>query len=328
MADPVLPFLRRDVAQLPLYTPVKPLDVLAEEIGVPIHALVKLDANENLYGPLPAVRKAMAEAADMHIYPDPAQTKLRQALAEYCGVTPDRVVAGVGSDELLDLLLRLVVTPNDPEATMLTCSPTFGMYDFLGKLAGAKVVDVARGPAPEFPLDVAELVLKIRACKSTCILFLASPNNPTGGLLSAQDAETLCKERVLLVVDEAYAEFAGQSCIGLLDKYPNLVILRTFSKWVRWQLSRQAGRQARRVDRRADDFAGGAGGIGRHARGVCRGPRPARVSLAGIQAAVQLVRHDRGRGHGGAGAPRPGEARAHYSHREGAAAHGAGAAGV
>jgi len=231
MADPTAQYLRSDIEKLPLYAPVKPLDVIAAEIGLPVSALVKLDANENLYGPLPAVRQAMAEAVDMHIYPDPDQTRLRKALGKYVGVDPACVVAGVGSDEVIDGLMRVVVTPRDPEATVITCTPTFGMYVFLGKLAGAIVADVPRGPWPDFAVDVPKLVARIRECKTTCIVFLASPNNPTGGLLSDADVAALCAEKAIVVMDEAYAEFAGHSAVRLCAQFFNLVVLRTFSKW-------------------------------------------------------------------------------------------------
>src|SRR4051812_30861259 len=94
--DPVLAFVRSDFSKLPVYTPVQPLDVLAGEIGVPESALVKLDANENLYGPLPEVLAALSSiSGSAHIYPDPAQGKLRKALAEYVNLTPDDVLGGV-----------------------------------------------------------------------------------------------------------------------------------------------------------------------------------------------------------------------------------------
>src|SRR5688572_3538474 len=104
MTDDVLRFLRPDFRDLEEYKPVKPLDVLAREIGLPVENLAKLDANENLYGPIPAIRDAVANA-DLHIYPDPGQTELREAIAEYLGVTSEHVVAGAGADDLIDIIL-------------------------------------------------------------------------------------------------------------------------------------------------------------------------------------------------------------------------------
>ena len=231
--DPTSQFVRADFDSLPPYTPVKPLDVLAKEIGIPMEKLVKLDANENLYGPLPEVRAQMAQCTDMHIYPDPAQENLRAKLGMYVGLDPSYVVGGVGSDELLDLLIRLVLKPMDRNATVITCSPTFGMYDFLGRLYGVNIVDVPRGPAPDFRVNVDKIIEECKKATNPALVFLATPNNPTGGLLPEADAKRILDSKsCLLCLDEAYAEFAGSSFANWVgDDYPNLVVLRTFSKW-------------------------------------------------------------------------------------------------
>jgi histidinol-phosphate aminotransferase len=234
--DPTSPFIRGDFATLPPYAAVQPLDVLAKEIGMPESALVKLDANENLYGPLPQIREAMARAVDMHIYPDPAQGRLREALGAYVNVPPAMVLGGVGSDELLDLLMRLVFRPNDTQATIIISSPTFGMYDFLGKIAGVKVVDVPRGPWPDFAVDVNAVMKRMAEIPptSTGLVFLTSPNNPTGGLIPDADILKMCAaaKNCVVALDEAYAEFAMHTTVPLVTaRTPNLVVFRTFSKW-------------------------------------------------------------------------------------------------
>jgi|GEM_PF-10156 len=223
--DPTLKFVREDFTSLPQYSPIQPLDVIAKEIGVPVDRLAKLDANENLYGPMPEVSRALENLEGMHIYPDPAQTYLRQDLAKYVGFTPEHVVAGVGSDELLDLVMRLV----DPVEGIVTASPTFGMYSFLGKIGKCKIIDVARLPAPLFELDINGVEDAIDA--GAKLVFVASPNNPTGGLVSLEHVERMCAKKCVVVIDEAYAEFSGGSALPLLDKYPNLIVMRTFSKW-------------------------------------------------------------------------------------------------
>lgn len=220
MDDP-LRFVRPDFRDLDEYVPVKPLDVLAREVGLPVEQLVKLDANENLYGAPPAVYEAIARA-DLHIYPDPAQTALRAAIAEYLGVAPEQVVAGAGSDDLLDIIIRLV----QPRATV-SAPPTFGMYRFLSAIAGAKHVEVPRGP--RFEVDVDGIATAVRDGAS--IVFLPSPNNPTGNTLTRAELEAACALDALIVVDEAYAEFSGTSYVGDVHRHGNLVVLRTFSKW-------------------------------------------------------------------------------------------------
>ena len=214
-------FIRPDFHDLEAYVPVKPLDVLAREIGMPVERLVKLDANENLYGPIPEIRDAVANA-DLHIYPDPGQHNLRSAIAHYLGVRLDQVVAGAGSDDLIDIIIRLV----EP-AAVVTATPTFGMYGFLGRINHAQIVEVPRGDA--FAVDGEGIARAVGAGRS--VVFLPSPNNPTGNQLSTVEVEALCALPALIVIDEAYAEFAGRSALPLLDQHPNLVILRTFSKW-------------------------------------------------------------------------------------------------
>lgn len=222
MDDRLRALLREDLEELEAYVPVKPLDVLAAEIGLPIGQLVKLDANENLYGPIPEIREAV-ERADLHIYPDPGQTELRRAIAGYAGVTPEQVVAGQGADDLIDIILRLA----RPEF-IVDCPPTFGMYRFLGKINGAIVIDVPRRPA--FEVDFAGIEVAVEMMGAT-VIFLTSPNNPTGNLLPPEQLAELLKLNALIVVDEAYVEFSGGTLTGFLAEAPNLILLRTFSKW-------------------------------------------------------------------------------------------------
>lgn len=218
--DP-LTLLRPDFDQLEEYVPVQPLDVLAREIGLPVERLVKLDANENLYGPIPKVVEAITRA-DLHIYPDPGQAALREVIAGYAGVRPEQVVGGSGADDLIDIVLRLAMP-----GAVVNVTPTFGMYSFLAKIVGARVVDVPRlaGFAPDIP------GIRRAVEAGARVVFLTSPNNPTGNSLSESEAAAVCELPALVVVDEAYAEFSGHTLIPLLGRYRNLVILRTFSKW-------------------------------------------------------------------------------------------------
>jgi histidinol-phosphate aminotransferase len=213
--------LRQDLEELEKYVPVKPLDVLAAEIGVPVERLVKLDANENLYGPHPEVLKAIA-GAPHHIYPDPGQARLRTTIANWLGVEPEQVVAGTGADDLIDVLIRLVMP-----AAVAIATPTFGMYRFLAKISRAVPVEVPR--RPNFDLDV--VALRHAVHDGAGIIFLTSPNNPTGNPVNMAELEALCGLEALIVVDEAYIEFGGQSVVPLLAEHSNLVVLRTFSKW-------------------------------------------------------------------------------------------------
>ncbi len=214
--------LRPDLDDLEEYVPVKPLDVLAAEIGVPVERLVKLDANENLYGPHPAVLEAIARAP-FHIYPDPGQQRLRAAIASYVDVEPDQVVAGTGADDLIDLLIRLVSPP-----AVVIPTPTFGMYRFLARIMRARPLEIPR--RPNFDLDVVAIERAVHESGAR-IIFLTHPNNPTGNPLNSAELEALLRLPALIVVDEAYIEFGGESVVPRIAEFPNLVVLRTFSKW-------------------------------------------------------------------------------------------------
>lgn len=174
------------------------------------------------------ITEAIASCDVMHIYPDPSQIYLRRDIAKFlgAGVHLDQVCAGTGSDELIDLIFRLF----DPKA-VVNLPPTFGMYPFLSKISKCDVVTVNRGPAPGFDIDLPSIRAAVEA--GAGVVFLASPNNPTGGMLTHQEVHELCALNAIIVVDEAYAEFspASQTAVHLLGQHDNLIVLRTFSKW-------------------------------------------------------------------------------------------------
>jgi len=219
----VMSLVQPHLMAMPSYEPVEPIDVMAERLGIPAERIVKLDGNENPYGPSPRVAEALARYDYYHIYPDPAQRKVREAVAEYAGADPERIVFGVGSDELLGMLAGMLLGPGD---TIVNAPPTFGMYEFLGHVRDANVVNVPR--REDFELDVPALE---RALDRAKLLFLASPNNPTGNPLPQEQLQRLLSHNAVVAVDEAYAEFAGDSAAGLARRHDNLVVIRTFSKW-------------------------------------------------------------------------------------------------
>jgi histidinol-phosphate aminotransferase len=169
------------------------------------------------------VAEALGSYGYYHIYPDPAQGKVREAVAEYVGAEPERIFLGVGSDEILSILAQILLSKGD---RVVTAPPTFGMYEFLGHVRDAEVVNVPR--REDFELDVPALE---RAASNAKMVFLASPNNPTGNPLPMEEVAALLQSDALVVVDEAYAEFSGESVAGLVAAHDNLVVIRTFSKW-------------------------------------------------------------------------------------------------
>jgi histidinol-phosphate aminotransferase len=217
-------WVRADIAGLEEYSAVTPIELQARELGLDPARIVKLDANENPYGPSPLVAEALARAR-VDLYPDPEHTELREAIADYAGAPADRIMFGNGSDELLELTIRLLTEPGDET---ISCGPTFGMYSFLPPLFLGRVVEVPRAAA--FDLDVEAVLGAIT--DRTKLIVVATPNNPTGNLLSEGDLRRLLDAGRVVLLDEAYIEFAGTcSAARLTSEYDNLIVLRTFSKW-------------------------------------------------------------------------------------------------
>ncbi len=221
--------LRPDISDLEEYTPIQPLDVLSARLGIPVGQLVKLDANENPYGPVPAVLEALAEYNYYHIYPDPEQTELRAALSEFVGAPSENILPTHGADEMLDYLCRVFLRPGD---AVIDCPPTFGMYSFDAGLVGGEVLQAWRRADYSIDVDAIEQHFeKDRAAGRIKLLFLTSPNNPTGNWLDDDDLLRLLALPVMVVLDEAYVEFAEHaSRASWVMRYENLVVLRTFSK--------------------------------------------------------------------------------------------------
>ena len=222
---PVSALLNPQLADIEEYAPVEPFEVLSARLGIPADRIVKLDANENPYGPVPAVVEALARYPHFHIYPDPRQSMLREALSASVGVPAAHILPGHGADELLDYLCRLFLAPGD---TVIDTPPTFGMYGFDARLAGAKVVDVRR--RDDLRVDVEAVAAAVEA-HGPKLLFLTSPNNPTGHWLDDEALGRLLALPVVVVLDEAYVEFADHpSRASRVLEHDNLVVLRTFSK--------------------------------------------------------------------------------------------------
>ena len=220
LKDKMLPHIRL----LKPYHGVDPMEVIAERAGIPQDQVIRLNGNENPYGPSPRVNEALGSFQFYNHYTDPEQRKLRSVLSKYLGAPAERIVAGNGSDELIDLLLRMFLGPGE---NIIIPSPTFGMYSFTADICGGEAVSV---PSDEnFELDVEAMVVAMT--DKTKAVFLASPNNPSGNIASSSQIRALLETGRLIVVDETYYEFCGQSVMPLMEEYPNLVILRTFSKW-------------------------------------------------------------------------------------------------
>ena len=210
-----------ELLTLKSYTPIEPIEILGQRTQ---GRIVKLDGNENPYGCSPKVYQELANYPYYHIYPDPEQRELRQALEGYTGLGYNHIVCGSGSDELIDLILRLFLKPGEE---VINCPPTFGMYPFCTEVCSGKVVNVLRDA--QFNIDIAGI--KNALNKRTKVIFIASPNNPSGNMATEQDILELVSTGRIVVVDEAYFEFSKVTMANLVPDYPNLIVLRTFSKW-------------------------------------------------------------------------------------------------
>jgi histidinol-phosphate aminotransferase len=216
--------IRPDLVTFSGYSASTSPETLTGKVEVPVESIIKLDANENPYGCSPRVNQALAACSYLNIYPDDGQTRLRKLLEEYTGIDARHIVAGSGSNQLIDLVLRLFITNGDE---VINCVPTFGIYNFSTKLCGGALVEVPRDE--NFAVNVGAVKAAIN--KKTKMVFLANPNNPTGNITSPKDILEILDTGVPVLVDEAYYEFSGETVAPLVSQYENLMVLRTFSKW-------------------------------------------------------------------------------------------------
>src|SRR5688572_1494020 len=222
--------VRRAIAEIKEYFGPDDPEFLAKRLGRPVESIIKLDANENPYGTSPLVQEMLSTFTGYSIYPDSAQRAARAALAEYAGVPAESLILGNGADELIDLLMRAYVDPGDE---LIDFPPSFAMYAFNAQLQDARVVAVPRDD--DFGIDVDTTLRAITP--RTRLILLTSPNNPTGTVMPTADVRRILETGYIVVLDEAYFEFADadgqgfESMIGEVANHPNLVLLRTFSKW-------------------------------------------------------------------------------------------------
>jgi histidinol-phosphate aminotransferase len=206
------------------YAASKSPETLDGKVDIPVEDIIKLDANENPYGCSPRVNQALAAYPGINIYPDSGQTELRKRLQQYTGVNMKHIVAGAGSDQLIDLIMRLFLEPGDE---VINCIPTFAMFHFFIKLCSGTPVEVHRDQ--DFNVDVA--AVKKAITRKTKMILLATPNNPTGTMMPREDILKVLDTGLPVVVDEAYYEFTGETMAPMVSRYNNLMVLRTFSKW-------------------------------------------------------------------------------------------------
>ena len=222
--------IRRQLLDCEPYGPGLSIEEIEERYG--LSSVIKLASNENPLGASPKSLQALEKQfTEVHRYPRAGSPRLRQALGAYHGVPSDRIVAGNGSDEIIDLLIRVTVEPGRDH--VLAFQPCFNIYRLQSKLCGVAFHQVALRSDFTFPMQ--ELLAALN--DATAIVFLTTPDNPSGFAPPVEEVLDLhhrLPKDCLLVVDEAYMDFAvpqeRYSMISLAGKVPNLVVLRTFSK--------------------------------------------------------------------------------------------------
>ena len=189
--------------------------------------IIRMDTNTSPYLPENSLRALSKEATKMRVndYPDTSYLALRRGLGDYCNLGIDNFVMTNGADEALDIVAKTLLDPDDE---VIIPSPSYSMFRVTSELMGAKSIFVPR--EKNFGIDIAEIESKIT--KKTKIIFLCSPNNPTGNTVSFKEVESLLERsgNKMIVIDEAYFEFSGKSFARLTNVHDNLLVIRTFSK--------------------------------------------------------------------------------------------------
>lgn len=200
---------------------VKPwvMDLKPYVPGKTIESYIKLASNENNYGPSPLVMDILENKRNqVNLYPHRGD-EVKNKIANYCNVKKENILLGNGSDEIIDLILKTFKGP------VISFYPTFSEYEICTKTLGGEYINVNLNSDLSLPVD--DFIEKLEEAN---VIFLCSPNNPTGTVIQKRDIKKILNEGKITVVDEAYYEFYGKTMAPLIKKYKNLIVLRTFAK--------------------------------------------------------------------------------------------------
>jgi histidinol-phosphate aminotransferase len=212
-----------------VYVPGLPSEYVAERYGIPLDQVAKLGSAENPHGASPKARAAVeAMMGRLDIYPEWTARRLREAIAEKYGFEPDNVVCGSGETEVISMVIRAFAAPDDP---VLMHDPCFPLYRIYANCEGRRPIFAPMGK--DFD-PLVDQYIDILQKQKPRIAFITNPHNPSGRLLSEAEVRRICdaaSEDTLVVLDEAYIHYSEtEGGMHLLRQYPNLIVLRTFSK--------------------------------------------------------------------------------------------------
>ncbi|TAN44466.1 MAG: histidinol-phosphate transaminase [Candidatus Methanoperedens sp.] len=218
--------VRNSVKEIKEYVPGKSIEEIALKYSLDPKKIIKLGSNENPLGPSPLAVDAMREkAGEVHLYPPSDALELRNALSEYTGYPANNiVVSGNGMDGILDTMMRLFMSPG---AETIIPVPTFSYYEIATLANGGKPVFLKRDS--DFEISHRDILARVNS--NTKMIFLCSPNNPSGNVVRGDEVrEILDKTGSIVFIDEAYVDFAETGLSGLVKEHENLIVGRTFSK--------------------------------------------------------------------------------------------------
>ena len=207
------------------YIPGRSAEDVARAYGISPDQIIKLGSNENSLGPSPrAVEAIKRQLLKISVYPSPGYAELKDAIARYIGCSTECIIVGNGSDDLLNTLVRLILVPSDQ---VIIPVPTYSYYEVLVAAGHGTCVYVNR--AADFSVDIDNIIGAITG--NTKLIFVCAPNNPTGSSIEKAALKRLLQSTdALVVLDEAYAEFASESHVDMVNYFDNLAVSRTFSK--------------------------------------------------------------------------------------------------
>lgn len=202
---------------------------IAKKVGISVSSVIRFDTNTSPFTPKKWLEELSRILVKLPVnqYPDTKYTRIRKALADYCGVNMNNITMTNGGDEAIDIIIKTFI---DYEDKVIISVPTYSMFNIAVQICGGKVIKVDRKKEPPFADNIDEII-KIGMNEKVSAIFLCNPNNPTGNSIEINEIKRIAEElSCAVIIDEAYYEFCGKTAINLIKDYSNIIIIRTLSK--------------------------------------------------------------------------------------------------